>query len=169
MVRINPVKAKPGPKHKTNFTNLSRPYCGVSRKRQVNTSIFRGIIAFDFSPLSEYLSLFTHPNAVCQIQKDKLSWNFEKVHQIIDRCNSKNKILAYLAGHHHGGGYFYDKKRKIHHVTMKSMLENTETNAFGVLEFYKEYAVLRGFGAVISRLMRYNDGIELKMNATEER
>ena len=47
---------------------------------------------------------------------------------------------------------------------MKSMLENTETNAFGVLEFYKEYAVLRGFGAVISRLMRYSDGIELDLN-----
>ena len=59
-------------------------------------------------------------------------------------------------------GYFHDTRvgqtgrtRNLHHITMGGIIEKTETNHFGILEFYDEFAVLKGFGDCETRVLSY--------------
>ena len=61
--------------------------------------------------------------------------------------------------------FYYDKYRKIYHISISSMesLINPNICNFGILEFYKDFAILKGYGGVESRVLHFNDGMQLRI------
>ena len=67
-------------------------------------------------------------------------WNDQ---EIIDIIEHSSNIVAFINGHNHSGGY--DFKNGIHYITIFGMVD-TMVSSYGILEFYKDILVLKGFG-----------------------
>jgi len=67
-------------------------------------------------------------------------WNADKVLEIIKRFQC---VKAYVNGHNHAG--HYDKSEGIHFLTMKGMVDTTETS-YGILNISHDVLELKGSG-----------------------
>jgi 3',5'-cyclic AMP phosphodiesterase CpdA len=76
-------------------------------------------------------------------------WNAAQVESALAAAGS---VAAYFAGHDHKGGYA--QQHGIHHVTIPAMLEApNDGNAYAVVEVFADRLVVRGVGAVPSRVL----------------
>jgi len=67
-------------------------------------------------------------------------WNDYEIISLIE--NSPN-VVAFISGHNHAGAYTFENG--IHYITMFGMVD-TMINAYGILEFYSDRLVLKGYG-----------------------
>ncbi len=63
--------------------------------------------------------------------------------QIVPVLENSPAVVAYFNGHNHAGAY--GQKTRIHFVTLFGMVD-TRVSSFAILEIYKDYLNLRGFG-----------------------
>jgi manganese-dependent ADP-ribose/CDP-alcohol diphosphatase len=68
-------------------------------------------------------------------------WNNQDVLKLL---NSYPSVIAFISGHHHEGGYV--KAGRIHHVTLKGLVESKSDSACGIVEVYPGKLLLKGFG-----------------------
>lgn len=67
-------------------------------------------------------------------------WNDYEITNIIE--NSPN-VVAFINGHNHAGDYVF--KNGIHYITLFGMVD-TKISSYGILEFYKDSLILKGYG-----------------------
>ena len=89
--------------------------------------------------LGQKVILFSHM-PIRPIDNPHNLWNDDEIISIIE--HSPN-VVAFINGHNHTGGY--DFKNGIHYITIFGMVD-TMVSSFGILEFYKDILVLKGFG-----------------------
>jgi manganese-dependent ADP-ribose/CDP-alcohol diphosphatase len=75
-------------------------------------------------------------------------WNDREVKSLLE---SFPNVKAYFNGHAHEGGYDFDNGK--HYVTFKGMVEKDE-NAFAIIDVYKDYLKINGYGVEITRLLK---------------
>ena len=64
-------------------------------------------------------------------------------HEIIDIIEQSCDVVAFINGHNHLGDHVF--KNGIHYITVFGMVD-TEISSYGILEFYKDSLMLRGYG-----------------------
>ena len=89
--------------------------------------------------LGQKVILFSH----MPIRPNDNPHNLWNDHEIIDIIEHSPNVVAFINGHNHSGGY--DFKNGIHYITIFGMVD-TMVSSFGILEFYKDILVLKGFG-----------------------
>jgi len=67
-------------------------------------------------------------------------WNAAALNKLLARYPC---VVAYMNGHNHGGNY--GLKSNVHYVTLKGMVDTTET-AYSIVEVYEDALQLRGEG-----------------------
>ena len=67
-------------------------------------------------------------------------WNDQEIIQIIEQ---NPDVVAFINGHNHSGGHVF--KNGIHYITLFGMVD-TPISSYGILEFYKDSLMLRGYG-----------------------
>jgi len=67
-------------------------------------------------------------------------WNDD---EIINLIESSSDVVAFISGHNHAGAYAFENG--IHYITMFGMVD-TPINSYGILEFYTDSLVLKGYG-----------------------
>jgi len=77
-------------------------------------------------------------------------WNNKEVLDLID---SHDCVIAWVSGHHHAGGY--QKTRKIHHLTIKGLVEAQSDTSCGIIEVYSDKLMLNGYGDQDDRVMEF--------------
>jgi manganese-dependent ADP-ribose/CDP-alcohol diphosphatase len=75
-------------------------------------------------------------------------WNDREVKSLLE---SFPHVKAYFNGHAHEGGYDLDKGK--HYVTFKGMVEEEE-NAFAIVEVYRDFLKIKGYGAEADRMLK---------------
>ena len=88
---------------------------------------------------SQKVILFSHLPLRPQDDPHNL-WND---YEIINLIENSSNVVAFINGHNHSGGYVF--KNGIHYITIFGMVD-TMISSYGILEFYKESLVLRGYG-----------------------
>jgi hypothetical protein len=63
--------------------------------------------------------------------------------EIINLIENTSNVVAFINGHNHSGDYVF--KNGIHYITIFGMVE-TMISSYGILEFYRDSLVLRGYG-----------------------
>ena len=89
--------------------------------------------------LDQKVILFSHMPLRPQNDPHNL-WNDHEITNIIEQSS---KVVAFINGHNHSGDYEF--KNGIHYITVFGMLD-TMISSYGILEFYKDSLVLKGFG-----------------------
>ncbi len=74
----------------------------------------------------------------------------EPVIEVIDKFDN---IAGWFAGHHHKGGYA--KRKGVHHVTLKAMVEAPENNAYSIIKLYKNKIEITGYGDETDRKLPF--------------
>ena len=64
-------------------------------------------------------------------------------YEILNLIEDNSNVEAFINGHNHSGGYVF--KNGIHYITIFGMVDTT-ISSYGILEFYKDSLVLRGYG-----------------------
>lgn len=64
-------------------------------------------------------------------------------HEIIDIIEQSYDVVAFINGHNHAGDHVF--KNGTHYITVFGMVD-TEISSYGILEFYKDSLMLRGYG-----------------------
>ena len=83
-----------------------------------------------------------------------LAWNYEDVLKVIHKFSC---VVCCIYGHDHIGGFCTDNEG-VHHITLPSPLESTvDSNAYGIMDIYKDRCELKGRGDVISRILPYRE------------
>ena len=73
--------------------------------------------------------------------------------EVLDLLKSHNSVIAWIAGHHHEGGY--EKAGKIHHLTLKGMVEAKSETSCGIMEVYPDKIILIGYGDQNDRILEF--------------
>ncbi len=89
--------------------------------------------------LNQKVILFSHLPLRPQDDPHNL-WND---YEIINLIENSSNVVAFINGHNHSGGYVF--KNGIHYITIFGMVD-TMISSYGILEFYKDSLVLRGYG-----------------------
>ena len=89
--------------------------------------------------LGQKVILFSHMPLRPQNDPHNL-WNNNEIVKIIEQSS---KVVAFINGHNHSGNY--ELKNGIHYITVFGMVD-TMISSYGILEFYKDSLVLKGFG-----------------------
>jgi len=63
--------------------------------------------------------------------------------QIVDLLDEYSHIIAWINGHNHAGNY--GEKDGIHYLTLKGMVDTTETS-YAIIDVYNDHLYVRGFG-----------------------
>jgi hypothetical protein len=77
-------------------------------------------------------------------------WNNQEVLSIL---NAYSSVIAFISGHHHEGGYV--KEGRIHHVTLKGLVESESDCACGIVEVYQGKLVIDGYGDQPDYMLEY--------------
>lgn len=64
-------------------------------------------------------------------------------HEIIDIIEQSSNVVAFINGHNHAGDHVF--KNGIHHIKVFGMVD-IGISSYGILEFYKDSLILRGYG-----------------------
>jgi manganese-dependent ADP-ribose/CDP-alcohol diphosphatase len=67
-------------------------------------------------------------------------WNDQDIIEIIEQ---NPDVVAFINGHNHSGGHVF--KNGIHYITLFGMVD-TSISSYGILKFYKDSLMLRGYG-----------------------
>ena len=89
--------------------------------------------------LDQRVILFSHLPLRPQDNPHNL-WNDFEIINLIENCTN---VMAFINGHNHSGGYVL--KDGIHYITISGLVE-TMISSYGILEFYRDSLVLKGFG-----------------------
>lgn len=89
--------------------------------------------------LGQKIIIFSHMPLIPQNNPHNL-WNY---HEIISIIEKSSRVVAFINGHNHSGNYEF--KDGIHYITVFGMVD-TMISSYGILEFYKDSLVLKGFG-----------------------
>lgn len=76
-------------------------------------------------------------------------WNDHELKELLEKFSC---VKAFINGHNHKGNYA--KKKGIHYMTMKGMVENVEPT-FSIMEFTEDGINVKGFGTEKSREIRF--------------
>jgi len=101
----------------------------------------------------EKVLVFCHYPILEEAASDKhLLWNWK---ELLDLINSYNDVVPfYCAGHYHQGGYYYSNG--IHHLTLEAVVEApNDSNAFAIVDVYKNKIKIRGYGMVKSQTFKF--------------
>ncbi|KJD32534.1 phosphoesterase [Tamlana nanhaiensis] len=77
-------------------------------------------------------------------------WNYNQFFKTIDKFNN---VKFYFNGHNHAGGYF--KRKGVHYVTYKGMVDFANSTAYSVATVYKDSVLIQGFGRENSRNLKF--------------
>lgn len=77
-------------------------------------------------------------------------WNNREVLALLD---SHPSVVAFISGHHHEGNYI--KAGRIHHLTLKGLVEATSETACGIAEVFPGRIVISGFGDQLDYVLEY--------------
>ncbi|MEX2233647.1 MAG: metallophosphoesterase [Cyclobacteriaceae bacterium] len=77
-------------------------------------------------------------------------WNNQEVLSLLNKYPS---VIAFVSGHHHEGGYV--KAGRIHHLTLKGLVESKSESACGVVDVYPRKLVVNGFGDQLSYTLEW--------------
>lgn len=104
----------------------------------------------DAERAGENVVVFAHNPVVAEAASEPyLAWNHGELRAILDDAPA---VVAYVAGHAHSGGYAF--VGGVHHVTLQGMVEAPEgSNAFAVVEVFRDRVEVHGFGEVPSRTL----------------
>ena len=72
-------------------------------------------------------------------------WNAKEIIEIIE---ANSCVKAYINGHNHSGNY--GKKKGVHYVTMKGMVDTKDTS-YAVVTVSKTQLTIKGFGREVDR------------------
>lgn len=89
--------------------------------------------------LHQKVILFSH----MPLRPKNDSHNLWNDHEIINIIEGNNNVVAFINGHNHSGNY--EIKKGIHYITVFGMVD-TKISSYGILEFYKDSLILRGYG-----------------------
>ncbi len=73
--------------------------------------------------------------------------------EMLSFLKSHKSVIAWIAGHHHEGGY--EKSGKIHHLTLKGMVEAKSETSCGIMEVYPDKILLIGYGDQNDRILEF--------------
>ncbi|KJD35404.1 phosphoesterase [Tamlana sedimentorum] len=77
-------------------------------------------------------------------------WNYNQFFKTIDNYNN---VKFYFNGHNHAGGYF--KRKGVHYVTYKGMVDFADSTAYSVATVFKDSILIKGFGRENSRNLKF--------------
>jgi manganese-dependent ADP-ribose/CDP-alcohol diphosphatase len=89
--------------------------------------------------LKQKVILFSHMPLRPQNDPHNL-WND---HEIIDIIEQSSNVVAFINGHNHSGNHEF--QNGVHYITIFGMVD-TMISSYGILEFYNDSLVLKGFG-----------------------
>ena len=89
--------------------------------------------------LGQKVILFSHMPLRPQNDPHNL-WND---HEIVNIIEQSSKVVAFINGHNHSGDYEF--QNGIHYITVSGMVD-TMISSYGILEFYNDHLVLKGYG-----------------------
>ena len=89
--------------------------------------------------LDQKVILFSHMPLRPQNDPHNM-WNDHEITNIIEQSF---RVVAFINGHNHSGDYEF--KNGIHYITVFGMVD-TMISSYGILEFYKDSLVLKGYG-----------------------
>jgi len=89
--------------------------------------------------LGQKVIIFSHM-PVRPLGREENLWND---YEIIGIIENHPQVVAYINGHNHQGDYIL--KNGIHYITIHGMVE-VGSNSYGILEIFKDYMILKGFG-----------------------
>ena len=67
---------------------------------------------------------------------------------------SAGNVVAYFNGHNHAGNY--GEKKGIKYVNFQGMLDTADTNAYSVIQAFKDRLEIDGFGREPDRTIKVN-------------
>ena len=84
-------------------------------------------------------------------EKDTLHslWNYNDFFKLIDNYDN---VKFYFNGHNHAGGYF--KRKGVHFVTFKGMVDYADSTAYSTATIYKDSIIISGYGREESRILK---------------
>jgi manganese-dependent ADP-ribose/CDP-alcohol diphosphatase len=74
--------------------------------------------------------------------------------EIMRELESAGNVVAYFNGHNHAGNY--GEKNGIQYVNFEGMLDTSDTNAYSVIQAFKDRLEIDGFGRVPDRTIKVN-------------
>ena len=77
-------------------------------------------------------------------------WNYNQFFKLIDNYNN---VKFYFNGHNHAGGYF--KRKNVHYLTFKGMVDFADSTAFSVATLAKDSIIVKGYGREKSRILKF--------------
>lgn len=93
-----------------------------------------------------------HQVGLGAVRPTHMAWNWREIKNALLQSSS---FRLFLAGHDHVGGYAAIQGadgRPRHFITLEAMLEApTDSNAYGIAQFFEDIIELQGFGTVTSR------------------
>jgi predicted phosphodiesterase len=98
--------------------------------------------------LGQKVILFSHMPLRPQNDPHNL-WND---HEIVNIIEQSSKVVAFINGHNHSGDYEF--QNGIHYITVSGMVD-TMISSYGILEFYKDHLVLKGYGNQKTLVLNY--------------
>ncbi len=102
---------------------------------------------------NERVIIFCHFPAHWNTTDDNhgILWNYQ---EIARRIISSNHVVAYLNGHFHKGSDALE--HGVHFVSFEAMVEAPQhSNAYGVVDVYSDKLIVRGVGALKSRILMF--------------
>ncbi|OES45465.1 hypothetical protein BA724_17490 [Domibacillus iocasae] len=79
------------------------------------------------------------------------AWNDADITRELE---SAGNVVAYFNGHNHAGNY--NEKNGIKYVTFQGMLDTPDTNAYSVIQVFKDRLEIDGFGREPDRIIKVN-------------
>ena len=98
--------------------------------------------------LGQKVILFSHMPLRPQNDPHNL-WND---HEIVNIIEQSSMVVAFFNGHNHSGDYEF--QNGIHYITVSGMVD-TMISSYGILEFYKDHLVLKGYGNQKTLVLNY--------------
>lgn len=98
---------------------------------------------------SQKVIVFAH-HRILPINDNLTIWNGQELVDILDKHSN---VKAFINGHDHRGGY--DFNNGLHYLTVDGMMATPDTNAFAAIDIYPDKMVVKGYGRVESRTLKF--------------
>jgi len=98
--------------------------------------------------MNEYVLIFSHHTI-----DPEGTHNIYNREEILNLVSDYDNVIAWFSGHNHSGGY--SKYRNIHFVTLKGMVETSDSSSWAVVEINEDKILIKGRGREESRILSY--------------
>ncbi len=79
-------------------------------------------------------------------------WNSAEIRDLLKEYPN---VVAYINGHFHDGAYGFTDG--IHYLTQKAMLDTETKNSFAIMEIYRHYISIKGYGNIRDTVLSYRN------------